>query len=132
MASGGWSSLIEEMGINVAMSAVTVDVELDRCDGSVGSVFSLSDKERFSGGFTGSDAVDLEVNLADGISSSGPRARDGSTALRAGGLRASKSLNVASGIFLGISGEGDHLDGGRVGRPNTDVGVDSLDEDVIN
>jgi len=129
MASSG-SSGIEKVSIDVALSVVTIDVELGGGRGrGLGSVPSLSDKERLSGG---GNAVNFEVDLADGIRSGGPRAEDGSTSRSGGGLRAGEVLDVTGRIFLGIGGVSDHLDGGRVGGPDSDVGVDGLDEDVID
>lgn len=131
MVSGGGSSGVEKVSVDVAGGVVPVDGEEDRGAQGLGAVPSLSDEEWLSGG---GDAVHLEVDLADSVGRSGPRAGNSDSAwwLGVGGLNAGEALDVSGGVLLGIGGVGDHLDGGGVGGPHSDVGVDSLHEDVIN
>jgi len=111
--SGGGSSCVVKSRIKVARGTVAVDGEEDRGGGSLGSVESLSDQQWLSGG---GDAVSLEVNVADSVKGSGPRA--GNINSSGGGvdsLSAGEVLDVSGWVFLGVSWIGDELNSGRVG-----------------
>jgi len=128
MARGRAASIIG-MSIDVTDGTVSVDVEGDRGLGvGVGGPVFLSDEEGLAGG---ASALAFKVDVANGVRGSGPvTGDDGSRAALA--LGAGERANVERGIFLGIGGVGGHLDDGRVGGPDSNGGVDSLDEDVIS
>jgi len=129
VVTGGGSSLIVKSGIEVAGGVVTVDGELDGGAGGLGAPELLADEERLTGG---GDAVGLEVDVDDSVSSSGPRASDGNASGEGiDSLDAGEALDVTGGISLGIGGGGGKGDDGRVGGPNADSGVDSGNPGVV-
>jgi len=129
--TGSRSSSIVKSGVKVAGDRVSVDGEEDGGVRGAGSPKFLSDEEGSLAG--GGDAVSLEVHVGDGISGGGPRAGDivsvvdGVLSFEAGEVR-----DVEGRVVLGIGGIGDELDDGRVGGPDSDCGVHSLDPHVVD
>jgi len=126
----GRTSSIVHLGENVASGRIAVNCEGNGKKASFGSPKLLSDVKRLT---SGANAMALEVDVADGISCSSPSTSNGSAVI--GGIRgldASKVGDIFGRISLGIGDIGGELDDGRVGRPNSDVGINSGNPDVVS
>jgi len=133
VVTGGGASLVVKSGVDVAISLVTVDGKQNREGSGFSSPQFLADEEGFTEGRGGSgNAVAFQVDVENGILGSSPCAGNSHTfGFGVDRLSAGKALDISGAIFFGISSGGGVAENGRVSRPNSNSGIDTLNPEIV-
>jgi len=133
VVTGGGASLVVKSGVDVAISLVTVDGKQNREGSGFSSPQFLADEEGFTeGGSGGGNTVAFQVDVDNGVLCSSPCA--GNSHTFGGGvdrLSAGKALDISRAIFFGIGSGGGVAENGRVSRPNSNSGINSLHPEIV-